>query len=635
MYLSIFSDELGLDVEQALPIIRSWGLEWVDFRGRVFGKAIETLSADELAKLKGLVDSLGFKVGVIQSSLAKVHLPDADRQRAEAAKLEGIIRAADALECRVVRSFHYWQPKDPELKGQLAVRPDELQKVVDMFAPLAKRAREAGLQMTFENCGVTPFEVFTVLDAMGEKGWGLAWDVRNGWDLEERKADQAAFIKKMVSRSKVVHVKARGALPELGGDVIPYDEVLQACDDGGIQGAVSVETHNPDRMVSNEEMSKRVVEAMQKAWPSAAPGFSGGEEPVREGVTRPWADDPVGMVVVGLGMGHNRSKMILNTPGARLVGVCDLVEERAQRTGEECGVPYSTNVEDWLKRDDVEAVFVVTETGNHASVAIQALEAGKHVISTKPMEANLAAAERMVQVADEKGLVLAIDFSRRYLKRNQELKTAIDGGTFGRLLGGTCFLKILRTKEYYDVNGGWHGTIALDGGGVLSNQAVHHIDELVYALGAPARVKCELRTQTHDIEGEDYAAAVWEYENGPVVTLSATTSYPHSTWYYTLELHGTEAAYHKSGGGFVEKELVRWYTDGAWGDAAPNDASCEWMNSVDNFAAAIRTGAPLLADGRAGARTQAVLEAMYRSGRELGGAWADVPAGVPAKAGAE
>lgn len=269
MYLSIFSDELGLDVEEALPIIRSWGLEWVDFRSRVFGKPIRELTAAEFAGLRSLVDSLGLTVGVIQSSLAKVHLPDAERQQAEAEKLEGIIRAADALDCRSVRSFHYWQPRDTELKGQLAVRPDELQQVLDMYAPLARRARQAGLQMTFENCGATASEVFAVLEGLGEESWALAWDVYNGWKSEERRRDQAAYIEKMVSRSRIVHVKAKGAVADLGGEVIPYDVVLQACADGGLDGAVSAETHNPDESVPSEEMSRRLVDVLKSAWPVA------------------------------------------------------------------------------------------------------------------------------------------------------------------------------------------------------------------------------------------------------------------------------------------------------------------------------------------------------------------------------
>jgi len=273
MFPSIFTDELGLDVTEALPIIKSWGLAHCDLRGRVFGKAFEALNAEELARLKKLLGEHGMAVGCLQSSLAKAHLPDAERQRAEADKLEGIIRAADALECRVVRSFHYWQPPE-ELAGQLAVRPDEQQKVVDAFRPLAERAREAGLILAFENCGVTPDEVFTVLDMLDEPTWGLAWDCSNSWSCAERKRDEEAHIRRMALRSKVIHVKARGAVAEIpDSEVIPYDKVLQACDNAGLEGPVSAETHNPiPGEFGNVEMSERTVQVIKKAWPTAAPG---------------------------------------------------------------------------------------------------------------------------------------------------------------------------------------------------------------------------------------------------------------------------------------------------------------------------------------------------------------------------
>jgi sugar phosphate isomerase/epimerase len=122
MFLSIFSDELAMDVTKAVPIIKSWGMKHVDFRGRVFRKGIEMLDDKELKELRKLVDDNGMTVGCLQTSLCKVHLPDAERQKKEAEKLEGIIRAADALECRLVRSFHYWQPNrtEPERAGALA-----------------------------------------------------------------------------------------------------------------------------------------------------------------------------------------------------------------------------------------------------------------------------------------------------------------------------------------------------------------------------------------------------------------------------------------------------------------------------------------------------------------------------------
>jgi len=623
MFPSIFTDELGIDITKGLPILKSWGLEYVDLRGLVFGKAAEALPPEKLPELRKLIDDNGMKVGCLQSSLAKVHLPDADRCKAEAAKLEGIIRAADALDCRLVRSFFYWQPPK-ELAGELAVRPDEQQRVLDMFGPLAERAKEAGLILGFENCGVTPDEVITIVDALGIPGWGLGWDVSNGWNCDERRQDADAYITRLAQRSVLVHVKAHGAVEGLGDELIPYDKVLQICDNAGIQGPVSAETHNPDRSVSNTEMSKRVVDVIKKAWPTAAPGGLFEKTRSAKGITRPWSDDPVGFVVVGLGMGHSRSKQVNTTTGNRLIGVCDVVEERARRTAEECGVPYKTDLREWLDNDEVEVIYVVTETGRHAEIALQALEAGKHVLSTKPMEASLEACDREVRLAEEKGVILGIDFDRRFVSETHTLRANIASGRFGRLLSGNCSLKALRTMGYYDSNGGWRGTRKWDGGGVLSNQAIHNLDEVAFTIGIPSKVKCDIWTQNHDIEAEDMRTSVWLYDSGLVITYYATTCYPHSTWYRQYELEGTDGAYFSASGGPFKSSEIKWFFDGAWSDQSPENPELEWINATDNFAAAVRDGAELLCPGRDGRRTQSILDAMYRSAYDAGGDWVDV-----------
>ena len=626
MFLSILTDELGCDVAEALPIIKSWGLTHVDFRGRVFSKQFSALAPEELAQLRRLLEANGLKAGCLESSLAKVHLPNAERQRAEAEKLEGIIRAADALDCRLVRSFFYWQPP-AKLQGELAVRPDELQKVLDMFGPLAERARRAGLVLAFEDCGTTPDEVIAVLDALAVPTWGMAWDPQIHWKSPQRAKDEDAWIVRLAQRSKLVHVKARGAVAGLPDELLPWDEILQVCDNAGLQGPVSVETHNPDKSVPNAEMSRRTVEAIKKAWPTAAPG--GVEEAVKpsKAVTRPWSDQPVGFVVVGLGMGHNRSKGIAKTPGTRLIGVCDIREERAKRTGEELGVPYTTDAREWLDKKEVEAVFVLTETGNHARVGLQALEAGKHVMTTKPMDATVEACDALICLAEKKGLLLAVDFDRRNSAYVNTLKAAVEKKRFGRLLSGNVSLKLLRTMDYFRSNGGWRGTRKLDGGGVFSNQSIHHIDEVVFTVGVPAKVRCNIWTQTHEIEAEDLGMALWLYEDGTALTFNATSSFPQKTWYFQYELTGTQGAYFTvEGGPFLKQRLTKWFQDGAWSENAPEVVESPWLNSMDNFAAAIRTGAALTCSGRDGRRSRAVLDAMYKSAYEKDGGWVGVRA---------
>ncbi len=621
MYISVFTDELGLDIGEALPIIESWGVDHVDLRGRVLGTHFENLDREQLVELSRMLDDHSMTVGCLESSLCKVHLPDKDRREAEEAKLEAIIRAADILDCRLVRSFFYWQPPREE-RGQLTVRPDALQQTLDMFAPIARRAEQRGLTLAFENCGVTTDEVLAMLDALDQPDWGLAWDVNNTWDdLMARGDGRAAYMNRLARLTRVVHVKARGAAEGLGRP-IPYEQVLALLHNVGYDGPVSAETHNPDPSVSNVDLTHAVVETLKRCWPSAAPG---GIVDIQERGSEVERDyEPVGFVVVGLGMGKNRARQVQKTPGTRLLGVVDIDRERADTVSEELGVPGTYELDPWLKSEEVEVVYVLTPTGRHAEVGLRALEAGKHVLSTKPMEASIDACDAMIRAAEREGLLLGVDFDMRFRGENLALRAAFKEGFFGRFLSGHSTLKVLRKQSYYDANGGWRGTRRWDGGGVFSNQNIHHLDELAFTAGIPHRVRANIWTQNHDIEAEDLGTAVLQYANGAVVTLYATTCYTQPTWYHRLELHGTEGAFSLAGGGPLDERTCRWFRSGQWTSEPPRSVGSEWLNAADNFAAAVRTGAPLVCTGRDGRRTQAILHAIYRSAYSSQQGWAEV-----------
>lgn len=97
-----------------------------------------------------------------------------------------------------------------------------------------------------------------------------------------------------------------------------------------------------------------------------------------------------------------------------------------------------------------------------------------------------------------------------------------------------------------------------------------------------------------------------------------------------MEIHGTEGAYSSATGGFLEKRQTLWYRNNAWSSDAPEKIEAPWLNPCDNFAAAVRTGEPLLCSGRDGRRSQAILDAMYRSAYGDGG-WVKVEPEMPRK----
>ena len=628
MYISIFSDELYKDIYEVLPIIKQWGLTHVDFRGRINGKPIEKQTDEELYALKAALDEYGLKPGVIQSSLCKVHLPDTDRQAREMEKLEGIIRASNILGTKLVRSFFYWQhdQHDPAC-GELAMRPDALAEVMQMFAPIAKRAKEAGLILGFENCGVTPDEVICVLEALNVPEWGMAWDVSNMFELlPEAEGDCVAYFTKALKYANMVHVKCRGVetLPQLKYKKVPWDRVLAGVAVTGKDMPVSVETHVPKESdLDKQETSRHVYEYIKKTVPASAPGDMESALSPKLRFVRPYADDPVRMVVVGLGMGKNRCAQISETSGIRLYGVCDINEEKAKSVAQMYNVPYSTDMRTFLEDPQVEVMYIVTPTGTHCDLAMQCFAAGKHVLTTKPMDASYQKCDEAIAMAKEKGLLFGVDFDLHFRGPLTELKHAVDCGFFGdRILGANITLNIRRSQKYYDENGKWRGTWDLDGGGALSNQGIHEIDRLITILGVPDEVRAETARQTFDIEAEDYGSTEWRYKNGSIARLAVTTSYPASSWYVRLEVYGDKGAYLNVSGG-AEESRISWFRDGKWSDTAPFPCQRQWQQGSDNFAYCLRTGEKLAVTAEMGRTARYVLDKMYESAAN-GGSWVRV-----------
>jgi predicted dehydrogenase/sugar phosphate isomerase/epimerase len=626
MFLSVFTDELNMDFSEALPILKSWGMEAVDFRGRVNGKAIENQTREELIALKQLLDREGLKVGALQSSLCKVHLPDRERQLAEQNKLEGLIRAAEILDCRLVRSFNYWQHGETDSGlGELAVRPDMMNQVLELFEPIKQRAVEAGLILSFENCGQTPDEVIALLDALKVPGWGMAFDCANMFDiLPEAAGDATVYFTKCIYRSNMIHVKARATLDVFSKwRNVPWARVLRAVSALPREMPVSIETHNPAGSPYNPvDCTKLCIDAIRRVWPSAAPTSVEAALEVQPEFARPYADNPVRFVVVGLGMGKNRVRQLTETSGTALYGVCDINLAKAKAVGEQYGVPYSDDIQVFLNDPLVEVMYVVTPTGRHSSVAMQCLNAGKHVLTTKPMDVDTPSCDAAIALAKEKGLLLGIDFDERHRIRYLEQKTTVEQGFFGKILAYNVNLYIRRDQKYYDENGKWRGTWALDGGGSLCNQGVHEVDRALLLLGMPKKVRSTIATQMHEIETEDAGLTEWRYDDNIQVRFASTTNYPLGSWYVRVEIHGTEGAYvHTSGG--PEGEHTWWGKNGEWTEVCPYAVHRPWRQGSDNFAHSVRTGAPLDICGEQGRLSRLILDAIYKSARN-DGEWIDV-----------
>jgi sugar phosphate isomerase/epimerase len=272
MELSVFTDELALDVNEALSLIKDWGSRYVDFRGAINGKGIEYQTTEELKALKKRLADLGLKIGAFESSLGKVNLPDRERRKQEEEKLEGLIRAADVLGCNRTRSFNYWQHDEKPGDQTLAEKPEVLNQVLDLFSPIAKRAAAAGLELSFEDCGQTMEEVIAFVDALKIPGWGLAFDPFNELYRNINIDEVPDFYKKGFEYANQFHVKYLSipGTPDIKGrHVMGWEKILKMAAASKRDVLISVETHNPkDSPVSNLDASRQAFEYIRKCWPS-------------------------------------------------------------------------------------------------------------------------------------------------------------------------------------------------------------------------------------------------------------------------------------------------------------------------------------------------------------------------------
>lgn len=236
----------------------------------------------------------------------------------------------------------------------------------------------------------------------------------------------------------------------------------------------------------------------------------------------------LGIGIVGCGViGQVHANQLQRVDTARIAGFADCIGEKAVQYAAEFGGKAYGSYIDMLLDPEVAAVSVCTPSGKHAELAIQAALSGKHVIVEKPIDVTLAMADRMIEACRENGVLFAGVFQHRFDFATRRVKEMLDQGRFGRLVLVNGSVHWYRSDAYY-ASGDWRGTWALDGGGVLMNQAIHTVDLVRYFGGPVKRVTAHTANLTHpQIETEDTVAALFEYENGAMGSFTATSSaYP-------------------------------------------------------------------------------------------------------------
>jgi predicted dehydrogenase len=312
--------------------------------------------------------------------------------------------------------------------------------------------------------------------------------------------------------------------------------------------------------------------------------------------------------------------------GAELAGVCDIVPEKAQALGSALDVPWFADMHAMMERVRPDAVTILTESGYHAEHVLALAPYGKHIVVEKPMALTLESADAMIKACDRYGVRLFVVKQNRFNVPVVKLRQALDAGRFGKLVLGTVRVRWCRRQDYYDQDP-WRGTWALDGG-VLTNQASHHIDLLEWMMGEVESVFAKTTTALVRIESEDTAVVTLKFRSGALGIIEATTAARPTDLEGSISILGERGAVEIGGFAVNEMRVWRFEDHGAEDDDVlekfsvnpPNVYGFGHQAYYQHVVDCIRHEQPQLVDGLEGRRSLELISAIYESvetGREV------------------
>ncbi|MGF7046582.1 putative dehydrogenase [Paenibacillus sp. DS2015] len=235
----------------------------------------------------------------------------------------------------------------------------------------------------------------------------------------------------------------------------------------------------------------------------------------------------LGAAIIGCGsIFPLHANAIAGLEGIKLLAVADSDMTKADQAGVEYGCLATHDYRDILDREDIKVVHLCTPHYLHAEMAIDLLNAGKHVLTEKPLAVDLPSARRMLEAAEHSKGQLGVVFQNRYNDPSFRMKEMIESGTLGNLICMKGIVTWHRNDAYYR-DSTWRGAWDTEGGGVLINQTIHTLDLLQWFGGEIASVRGSVTTDVLNgvIEVEDTAHACIDFSNNVRAVFYATNGY--------------------------------------------------------------------------------------------------------------
>ncbi len=338
-------------------------------------------------------------------------------------------------------------------------------------------------------------------------------------------------------------------------------------------------------------------------------------------------------VVIGYGFAGRsfHSYLIGLDSGLSLHGVSSRNPETREKIVQERGCRAYESFEQVIADPDVDLVVLATPHDTHAELAVRAMDAGKHVVTDKPMCTTLAECDRMIAAAERNGVLLSVFQNRRWDGDYLTLRRLLDKGALGELRWLEMAWQVPRPP------GGWRGEAA-HGGGRLFDLGTHMIDQCMQLLPqAVESVYCRMHHDYAERDVDSHAMVVIGFAGGATAVVDAGGMHyvpkPRINAFGragTFVKHGLDPQENAMRAGDIDSAVEPPESYGrlktADEDRAVPTLPGRWRSFYENVADALAGRAELAVTPQSVRRDIAVLDAAFQSAQSGEAVHPDIPA---------
>lgn len=291
----------------------------------------------------------------------------------------------------------------------------------------------------------------------------------------------------------------------------------------------------------------------------------------------------MGFALIGCGRISPNHIEAAKQNGLNFVAICDVnsaaMQDKIIKFDLPKNIPQYTDYREMLQQQKPDLVAICTESGKHAGIALDCIQAGCNLIIEKPIALSIQDADAIIKAAAQYGVKVSACHQNRFNKSIQKIREAVEKKRFGRMFYGTAHIRWARDWAYYS-RAKWRGTWEQDGG-ALMNQCIHNIDLLLWMMGGDVtEVMAYTDRQNHDyIEAEDLGLALVRFANGAYGVIEGTTNIYPKNLEETLYLFGEKGTI-KAGGQSVNI-IEEWSFSDALDD--PDEVKARYHENPPNI----------------------------------------------------